>query len=98
MSFSALMDTSVTFIFWLEDKAVRHINGIVSGFGLDKSSFFRAYYRVVDTTFYYFASEKQKYLQYQLNSSLALTTSFIDLSVLKEEINHLYLEETNEIK
>ncbi|OOF58501.1 DUF4123 domain-containing protein [Rodentibacter genomosp. 2] len=51
-----------------------------------------------DTTFYYFISDEQGYRQYQLNSSLALTTSFIDLSVLKEEINHLYLEETNEIK
>ncbi|OOF69997.1 DUF4123 domain-containing protein [Rodentibacter caecimuris] len=37
-----------------------------------------------NTTFYYFISEEQGYRQYQLNSSLSLTTSFIDLSILKE--------------
>ncbi|OOF58874.1 DUF4123 domain-containing protein [Rodentibacter pneumotropicus] len=73
---------------------IRFFNNFVNSLSLEELKFLFG----KDTTFYYFVSEKKGYRQYQLNSSLALTTSFIDLLVLKEEINRLYLEKTNEIK
>ncbi|OOF41337.1 type IV secretion protein Rhs, partial [Rodentibacter mrazii] len=37
----------MTFTFWLGDKAVRYVNGIVTGFGLGKSGFVRSYYQMI---------------------------------------------------
>ncbi|TGY47959.1 type VI secretion system tip protein VgrG [Rodentibacter caecimuris] len=45
--FSALMDKAVTFTFWQGDKAVRYVNGIVTGFGLGKTGFVRTHYNMV---------------------------------------------------
>ncbi|QIA76527.1 type VI secretion system Vgr family protein [Rodentibacter caecimuris] len=45
--FSALMDKPVTFTFWQGDKAVRYVNGIVTGFGLGKTGFVRTHYNMV---------------------------------------------------
>lgn len=47
ISFSALMDTSVTFTFWQGDSVIRYINGIVTGFGLGKSGVVRTHYQMV---------------------------------------------------
>lgn len=47
VSFSALIDTPVTFTFWQGEQAVRYVNGIVTGFGLGKSGFVRTHYHMV---------------------------------------------------
>ncbi|WP_143530851.1 type VI secretion system Vgr family protein, partial [Rodentibacter myodis] len=47
VSFSALMDKSVTFTFWQGDEAVRYVNGVVTGFRLGKSGFVRTHYQMV---------------------------------------------------
>ncbi|WP_077422848.1 type VI secretion system Vgr family protein [Rodentibacter myodis] len=47
IAFSALMDKPVTFTFWQEDKPVRYVNGIVTGFGLGKTGFVRTHYQMV---------------------------------------------------
>ena len=47
ISFSALMDQSVTFTFWQGEQSVRHLNGIVTSFGLGKTGFVRTHYQMV---------------------------------------------------
>ncbi|WGE43126.1 type VI secretion system Vgr family protein [Actinobacillus equuli] len=47
ISFSALIDTPVTFSFWQDEQVVRYVNGIVTGFGLGKSGFVRTHYHMV---------------------------------------------------
>ncbi|WGE70136.1 type VI secretion system tip protein VgrG [Actinobacillus equuli subsp. haemolyticus] len=47
ISFSALIDTPVTFSFWQGEQVVRYVNGIVTGFGLGKSGFVRTHYHMV---------------------------------------------------
>ncbi|MBN6068176.1 type VI secretion system tip protein VgrG, partial [Aggregatibacter actinomycetemcomitans] len=45
--FSALMDKPVTFTFRQGDKAVRYLNGIVTGLGVGNSGFVRTHYHMV---------------------------------------------------
>ena len=47
ISFSALMDQSVTFTFWQREQPVRYLNGIVTSFGLGKTGFVRTHYQMV---------------------------------------------------
>ena len=47
ISFSALMDQSVTFTFWQGEQPVRYLNGIVTSFGLGKTGFVRTHYQMV---------------------------------------------------
>ena len=47
ISFSALMDQSVTFTFWQGEQQVRYLNGIVTSFGLGKTGFVRTHYQMV---------------------------------------------------
>jgi len=47
ISFSALMDQSVTFTFWQGEQPVRYLNGSVTGFGLGKTGFVRTHYQMV---------------------------------------------------
>ena len=47
ISFSALMDQSVTFTFWRGEQPVRYLNGIVTSFGLGKTGFVRTHYQMV---------------------------------------------------
>ena len=47
ISFSALMDQSVTFTFWQGEQSVRYLNGIVTSFGLGKTGFVRTHYQMV---------------------------------------------------
>ena len=47
ISFSALMDQSVTFTFWQGEQPVRYLNGIVTSFGVGKTGFVRTHYQMV---------------------------------------------------
>ena len=47
ISFSALMDQSVTFTFWQGEQPVRYLNGIVTSFSLGKTGFVRTHYQMV---------------------------------------------------
>ena len=47
ISFSALMDQSVTFTFWQGEQPVSYLNGIVTSFGLGKTGFVRTHYQMV---------------------------------------------------